>query len=136
MAEYKGELLKGLFTRAIKCLLSDGQTSVEDALKYSTTEHVVGKWNNSQLYEKTIHFGALPNNTSKSVAHGISNFSACVEVKGYIKQGSNYFPFPVTSHTATNNISTYINATNIVVTAGVDWSNSDAYVVLRYTKTS
>lgn len=32
MAEYKGKLLKGLFTRATKCLMSDEQTSVEDML--------------------------------------------------------------------------------------------------------
>ena len=36
MAEYKGKLLKGLFTRATKCLLSDGQTSVETALGTKT----------------------------------------------------------------------------------------------------
>lgn len=32
MAEYKGKLLKGLFTRATKCLMSDDVTSVEDAI--------------------------------------------------------------------------------------------------------
>lgn len=30
MAEYKGKLLKGVFTRAAKCLMNDKQTSVED----------------------------------------------------------------------------------------------------------
>ena len=32
MAEYKGKLLKGIFTKASKCLMSDGQTTVEDAI--------------------------------------------------------------------------------------------------------
>ena len=34
MAEYKGKLLKGIFTKASKCLMSDGQTSVEDEFKF------------------------------------------------------------------------------------------------------
>ena len=33
MAEYKGKLLKGLFTRATKCLMSDGATSVESVMR-------------------------------------------------------------------------------------------------------
>ena len=36
MAEYKGKLLKGLFTRATKCLMSDGSTDVESLLDYGT----------------------------------------------------------------------------------------------------
>lgn len=36
MAEYKGKLLKGIFTKASKCLMSDGQTSVEDEIKLKT----------------------------------------------------------------------------------------------------
>lgn len=33
MAEYKGKLLRGLLTRASKCLMSDGQTSVENTIE-------------------------------------------------------------------------------------------------------
>lgn len=36
MAEKKGGLIKGLFTRASKCLMSDGVTSVEDEIKLKT----------------------------------------------------------------------------------------------------
>lgn len=36
MAEYKGKLLKGLFTRADKCLMNDGVTSVEYLLSVET----------------------------------------------------------------------------------------------------
>ena len=41
MAEYKGKLLKGLLTKASKCLMSDGQTSVEEVLANKSTDSTV-----------------------------------------------------------------------------------------------
>lgn len=52
MAEYKGKLLSGLFTRAKNCFMSDGSTNVEtainnsvktDTLTVSSTNHEVSK---------------------------------------------------------------------------------------------
>lgn len=124
-------------TSASKCMMSDEQTSVEDALNYSTTEHVVGKWiNGSTLYEKTINFGSLPNTTTKNVAHGITNLSAVVEIKGYIKQSSNYYPLPLGTFNANNNPQVSVNNTNVSIITNADWSTGSAVVTIRYTKTS
>lgn len=45
MAEYKGKLLKGIFTKAIKCLMSDGQSSIEEYV----TQKSVGQSNYVEL---------------------------------------------------------------------------------------
>ena len=67
MAEKKGGLIKGLFTRAKNVLLSDGVTSVESAINItdSDTETPIGEFGNKTVYRKcyslsnmTVQYGS------------------------------------------------------------------------------
>ena len=130
-----------LSTRADHCFLDDETTTVEEAITYkdvySTTEHIVGKWiDGNILYEKTIDFGALPNNTSKNKAHGISNISKIIDISGYYTQGTYFRPLPFGSATTSNMLQIYADATNVTILDNSDLSAwNECYVTLRYTKT-
>lgn len=133
-------IIANVSTSASKCMLSDGETSVEDALTYSETEHVVGKWiDGSTIYEKTVSCGALPNNATKTIAHGISNLGHFVKAEAfaYASNGT-AVAFPYGDKSSLNNaISMALDGTNIYIATGIDRSSfSSTYVTLRYTKTS
>ena len=98
---------------------------------FSTTEHVYGKWiDNTTIYEKTINFGALPANTSKTVAHGISNFGMLIDMVFVARVPGSYnivMPLPAAE--------IYCNSTDVGVSATLDYSAySESYVTMRYTK--
>jgi len=123
-------------TRADHCMLSDNVSSVENALNYSTSEHVVGKWiDGSTLYEKTIDFGALPNATTKSKGHGITNLGKVISINGIATKSGAFKPIPY----IWNATHIDIEATDslVYINTGSDMSSYTAtYVTLRYTKTS
>lgn len=111
------------------------------AVHYSTNEQVIGTWIDSKpLYQKTISFGALPNSTSKSVAHGISDLDKIVDFSALAKRPEpfNIIPLPSSHYQSTSaqqEIS--FNATNITIRNGNNASAyTDVYVTLQYTKTS
>lgn len=89
------------------------------------------------VYRRTYNFGALPNTTSQTLAHGltISANTSFVRIYGAASDttGNTYIPLPFASPTLANNISVEVNATNIVVTTGSNRSNFDvSYIVLEY----
>lgn len=111
------------------------------AVHYSTDEQVVGTWvDGSTLYEKTINFGALPNNTEKSVAHNISNVDKIWISDGFVFTSSNTFYGLV--HTAGSSQTmqyawdTNVDRTNVTIETYSDRSTLLAYITVRYTKTS
>lgn len=107
-------------------------------MDYSTTEINTGaKWvDGSAIYKKTINFGALPNTTSKSVAHNINNFSKAIRIEGYTSNGSEYVPMPMASTTGAPT-AMYVNSTNVVVTTSSDRTAfTETYITLYYTKSS
>lgn len=104
---------------------------------YSTEEKATGEqWiDGSTIYEKTVSCGALPNTTSKTVAHGIANISKIVEIKGYATNGTLYLPLPFAGASSTTGVSVYAGASDISIEAGMNRSNfTESYVTLRYTK--
>lgn len=108
---------------------------------YSTTEHVVGTWvDDSPVYEKTFNFGALPNATTKTLAHNITNLNYVISANGFtINTGTgNRFPVPFVNDSNINSqIVLMINNTNITIRTGVDRSDHDVcYITVRYTKSS
>lgn len=111
-------------------------------LDYSTSEENTGtKWiDGSAIYKKTVSTGSLPNASSKSVAHNITNLSRVIRLEGYAYDSSNQrsYPIPYASYTAaTNTISAYANDTYVVLGAGIDRSSvTESYVTLYYTKSS
>ena len=118
---------------ASKVMLNSGD-SVEDALSYLETEHAVGKWiDGSDLYEKTVDCGNLPNSTYKDIAHNISNFGKLIELKGATSGGA---PVPYTANVLANCISAFVTSTNIRLVTASDLSPYTAYVTIRYTKNS
>lgn len=106
---------------------------------YTTSEAAIGSYNGSTLYRKTVDFGALPNNTSKDVAHNITNLSRVVNTKAYAYRSSDGFTIGLnfSSPTLENNLNFLTNGTNIRVTSGSNFSSyAECYVTLEYTKTA
>lgn len=114
----------------------------EEAAKgevYSTSEKVVGTWiDGSEIYEKVVDLGALPNNTSKNVAHGISNLNYIISFGGTAKSGGTLIPIPYAPLTAIteNGIAIIFSDANITITTGKDRSTYSGYIALRYIKSS
>lgn len=124
---------------------SESQTSayscdyVNNMNTYSTTEQRVGTYNGKPLYRKIVEFGALPNATSKNVAHSISNLLNVVNIKGWTKRADGTtFPLPYESGSQINeSIALFSNNTNISIYCGVNRTEfTTTYITLEYTKTT
>jgi hypothetical protein len=85
-------------------------------------------------FRKVIDFGSLPNATTKSVAHGITNVTLFTRIYGAATNGSVYIPIPFASVLA-EPIEIYVDATDVSIAANIDRSGFTAYVVLEYLKT-
>ncbi len=105
---------------------------------YTTEEKAIGiQWiDGSDLYEKTVNCGALPNATSKQVNHGIANIGTIVEIKGIAIRSSDNTskPLPFSDPTATKIISLEATTSVIYTETGTNYSAYNAWVTLRYTK--
>lgn len=110
---------------------------------YSTTEKDTGfTWiDGSHIYKKTINFGALPNNTTKDVAHGISNLAEVIRIEGTVRQNGNdwnYKPIPLMypNADASYNTECAVNGSNVSMRCSNNRSGCSAYVTIYYTKSS
>lgn len=107
---------------------------------YSLSEVDTGyTWvDGKHIYKKTVNFGALPNNTAKNVAHGISGISYIIKIEGTAVASGAYYPLPLMYRgTDSNyNVQIWANDTNIQMTSNTDRSSYTAYVTLYYTKSS
>lgn len=105
---------------------------------YSTEEQIVGTWiDGSPVYEKTINFGALPNNTEKSVAHSISNVDKIWVSDGFVFTSSNVFYGLVHAAETTQFVwDTHVDRTNVTIETYSDRSALSAYITVRYTKSA
>ena len=116
---------------------SDGTVIVGTGNDYSTNEQVIGTWiDGRKLYQKTVATGALPNNTTKSIAHGVSNIEKVVNAFGYFKKStletSMFFNHPYTSF-----INVTVDFTNIIIKSNTNVTTYDeSYVTIQYVKTS
>lgn len=105
---------------------------------YSTSEVSTGfTWTDGKtIYKKTVSIGALPNTTTKSTAHGITNLSYVILVQGMASTSTNFFPLPYLSTSSlTFGIGVSVQGSNIVTETGADRSGYTGYVTLFYTKT-
>ena len=87
-------------------------------VEYRTVE----RYNKKPVYTKMLNFGALPNSTSKSFAHGISSLGYVVDIYG---QG-----------VAGQDVKVGVDTTNITITSTSNLSAVTAYPVIKYTKTT
>lgn len=104
-------------------------------VEYSTSERKIGKWTDGRdLYEKVVDFGALPNNTSKSVAHNISNIYEITKCETMcVRNDGNVFR-PYESFAT---VKYYISKSEVIVITTENLSVYDkSHVTLHYTKTS
>ena len=110
--------------------------------QYSTSETIVGTWtNNKPLYRKVVDIGNLPDNTSKSVNHNISNLSQVVKIEGMCTDGEYFQPLPYVSvntygATTTHSITLLATASKVMVGTARDMSSWTGYAIVEYTKTT
>lgn len=107
-------------------------------INYSTTEHVIGTWiDGKTLYEKTVNFGALPNNDSKSVECLVGGCNVVdIEAIAFNINGLEYSAMPLPFYNATSDRSIIVSFYTrwVYITTNYDYSNYNAYITLRYTK--
>ena len=114
-------------------------SNATDGIIYSTTERKVGQWiDGKPLYEKTINFGTLPNNTVKNVAHGISNISQIVDIKciTFSSSVAQSINSAAIQPGTTNGLSFYRDGSNIVCNTNLNLAIYNCYVTIQYTKTT
>lgn len=109
--------------------------------EYSLEEKVVGSWvDGGLLYKKTIDCGGIPNASTKTIAHGISNLDFVVSISGSCSGYSpiKYYPIPLVQHSSslTNyQVKVEVDETNITLSTAADLSPlNKSYVTLLYTK--
>lgn len=109
---------------------------------YSTSEVDTGyTWvNGKHIYKKTINCGALPNTTTKTVAHGVSDIARIIKFEGWAYKSASDpdFPLPYVSPNATNSVGLAITPNDSInITTGSDRSTwTESYVTMYYTKTT
>ena len=102
-----------------------------------------------QAFRKVINFGALPNATTKSVAHGVTFNSSSVMTRmyatathpapapptAYNPAQQLFIPIPYASPTLNQCIALNADGTNINITTAIDYSTyTVCYVVIEYLK--
>ena len=127
-------------------------TNARDIAKYETQEILCGQEffpnpaygvsvNSNPVprgvYRKVVNFGALPNSTSTSVAHGITTTSGFTVTRLYgaasNTSGSSYISIPYVS--ASGNVSLSMSSTNVTITTTGSFSSyATTYVIIEYLK--
>lgn len=112
------------------------ETAAEEENTYSTDERIVGTWiDGSDIYEKVIEFGALPNATNKRVEHGITGINKIISITGTASDENYSTTVTIPDHSPA--ISIFVSSTNIVITTITDQtSNINTFITLRYTKSA
>ena len=122
-------------------LITDDEEHTQAFDVYSTNEQVIGTWiDGSTIYRKVIDFGALPNTTTKQVAHGITGLDKVISIVGAAHDPTNDYYNPLPSANpgdARYDIGVNVTSTNVIITTVVDMSSyTSSYVIIRYTKAS
>lgn len=103
---------------------------------YATDPLAIGKWiDGKTIYRLVVNIGALPNTTSKTVAHGISNIDRVIRCYGFAGTGTIEISLPYAAPTASNAVELYRNGANIALAAGTNRSTYSGYAILEYTTT-
>lgn len=113
---------------------------VEGLHTYSTSEIRIGTYMDKPLYRKVVEIGSLPNNTTQTYNHNISNMDTLkdYDLIWYDTTDNRFFKAP-----RIDNLEVFvkceISTTNIeIIAKGVNWSNrtQNSKVILEYTKTT
>lgn len=115
--------------------------NLKDSAYYVENEFLNGQvfFKEQQAFRIVVNFGVLPNSTSISIAHGINvrNSFSFTRIYGCATNQitMQYIPLPYASPTSLNNIQLDVDATNVTITTGIDYSAyTVTYVILEYIK--
>lgn len=115
------------------------QSGGSGVIDYSTSEQDTGiKWIDGKvIYQKTINFGNLPNATTKTVNHEISNIENVIDIKALAYYSGQVYgemmPLVYAGHT----FRIIVRSTYIEIQCPSDnWSSYGCYVTIYYTKTT
>lgn len=113
-------------------------SNMTDGIIYSTTERKVGQWiDGKPIYQKTVSCGALPNATTKTVAHNISNVNYIIDYHGISMNPTSHISIILPYPGENQDITVYVDRTNINIVDKTDNSRyTTTYVTLQYTKTT
>lgn len=106
---------------------------------YSTSEQVVGTWiDGKPIYEKIVNCEALPNNTTKNVAHSISDIEYVVSIQGSARNPNNGIQIPLPYvYGNIKCVQMYVDPTYIKLISTENVSvYTQSYVTIQYTKTT
>lgn len=97
-----------------------------------------------QVYRKVIDCGALPDTATKTIAHGITFLPTAgnttfvaTRICGAATNpaGRTFLTLPYSSPTLNLNVNVFVNATNILITTGVDrTAYTKSHIVIEYCK--
>ena len=115
-----------------------GDISLSNADMFSTSETLTNKiWTDGKkVYRKIIEFGALPNATSKLVAHGITGldkFLPSCSCQADLIAGTTQIPIPL-SWGFGDNIYSFTD-TDVSIFCSGDNTGFEGFFILEYTKT-
>lgn len=132
------ETLGGVKIGAGVNVSEDGTISVPSYVPpaYSTNEvDTLLLWiDGKKIYRKVVDVGALPNTTTKQVAHGIT-YDTIVSLSGICSNSDNAFlPMPAVATSSAYAIELSIDSSNVVITTAQDRSAFSGYVIIEYTK--
>lgn len=131
--DYKLPMLAEHYPADRVYLGGDINKTVEDALNYSTDEHVVGKWiDGSILYEKTVSFSPLPNNTYAGYSLGIPTGAVVRTCEAFAMTGD--YLQPLETYSGGNYTHWYTERQTITVLTNGDMSAWTGRATVRYTK--
>ena len=122
---YFNDVTGGTGAIAVRRLNGNGWSAwefINPPTKLGVEYRTVERYNEKPVYAKMLNFGALPNSTSKSFAHGISSLGYVVDIYG---QG-----------VAGQDVKVGVDTTNITITSTSNLSAVTAYPVIKYTKTT
>ena len=116
------ETLRTRVTNAIDIII------VGRTFSNSTAWDTAKTWTDGKvIWAKYVNFGALPNTTSKNVAHSIGSISAVVGVFGMAVSSGTYHPIP------NDGTLLRVDGTNVTVTTDSDLSAYSGWIVVEYT---
>lgn len=117
--------------------MNEIKNGINNSTTYSTTEKVVGTWNNKPLYRKVIECGALPNNANKDVVHNIQNLGITTKCIGMAVRTSDSRALTIPDSNPSVEISCGVTNTNVYITTHNDRSSFNySFLILEYTKTT
>jgi len=107
---------------------------------YSTEERIIGVWKDGRpLYQKTVDFGALPNNTTKTVSYNISDLDYFVKIQcvAHNQNGSRNIPFVDDANKSSDVLLDTIKSSGVLrIIAHTDLSSLTGDVTLQYVKST